>query len=311
MRIPSNKWSSLNQLHSFSINLPNDMYFQYSIDISSSISFLQAHFSPYLKMSYNTINYHLSNPSSTNISLIHQGAIIGFIHSRPIHIKYNDISQNINYVEYLCVQPSYRGYNIASIMISSLINRMNSISFDISRIYLFKKDGDKHPFSPFITSQYLCMSLNNHSSNNNYHDLSNNTHSDIYNDWLNKANKHKFTIISSLEQWLNDMSIRQSYIVNINNQSFYIIGQTSTFNNIYKVFDIEYIIPTHKKTNNTWQSLLSFLKFNKYSYITMNNISDYKNIINNNWNIGNSFQYYLYNGISPHIENTDIFLTIN
>jgi hypothetical protein len=310
MKNSYNEWTSLNSLPKFLIDIPSDLSFNYTPDISASVSFLLSNFSPYLMMSPESILFHLSNSSSTNISLLCNNNIIAFIHSRPITIHINDTLHNINYVEYLCVEPKYRKCNIASIMIASIINHMNELNPDNSRIYLFKKDGKQHSFMPFITSNYLCLELSEIKSSTNYQ-LE--TIENLYDLWYQQSQKHKFSIYISKDNWSQYMSIRQYFTISINNQSYCLIGQTSILKPNKKVFDIEYIvpIPIDISTNNSWSSFKSYMIKNDYMYITMNNISNHKSIINDKWSIGNSFQYYLYNGVSPNIENINVFFTIN
>jgi hypothetical protein len=310
MRNSYNEWKSLNLLPKFSINIPSDLSFNITPDISGCVSFLLSNFSPYLMMSQQSILHHLLNPFSTNITLLCNNDIIAFIHSRPITIRIDDISHNINYVEYLCVDPKFRKCNIASIMIGTLINTMNELNSDISRIYLFKKDGKQHPFMPFLSSNYLYHQLSNINPSNDYQIVS---IENLYVLWFQQSQKHKFAIYISQDNWNEYMSIRQYFTISINNQSYCLIGQTSILKPNKKVFDIEYIvpIPIDLSNNNSWSSFKSYMKHNGYVYITMNDISDHKLIINDKWDIGNSFQYYLYNGVSPNIDNIDVFFTIN
>jgi len=313
MLIEKKEWNKMGKLQEFNIIIPNNMKIVYEIEINEIINFLEKNFSSYLKLSNENITKYLTNPKSTNITLYHNNNIIGFIHSRPINILYNNNEETLNYVEYLCVHKDYRGCNIASILIASIINRMNEIEYDINRLYLFKKDGDKHSFIPFITSKYLCLDLKDQKEERGYNncDISLN-----YIEWKNKINKYKLSRIMSEEEWNDELLIKKKYKLKINNKTYIIIGQKSELKNekICNVFDIEYIYETiDNNSNNTWKKWIGYLKNEDYQYITMNSIADYKTIIPNinDWKKGNDFQYYLYNGECPIINEADVYFTIN
>jgi len=313
MLIEKTEWNKIGKLPEFNIIIPNEMKIVYEIEINQIINFLEQNFSFYLKLSNKNITKYLTNPKSTNITLYHNNNIIGFIHSRPINIIYNNNEEKLNYVEYLCVHKEYRGCNIASILIASIINRMNEIENDIDRLYLFKKDGDTHSFIPFITSKYLCLDLKDQNIENGY------DNSDIslnYNDWKNKVEKYKFYRIMNEEEWIDEVIIKKKYKLKINEKVYVIIGQKSELKNekLCNVFDIEYLYETiDNNTSNTWNKWIGYLKNEKYQYITMNCIADYNKIVPNinEWKNGNDFQYYLYNGESPIINKEEVFFTIN
>ena len=314
MRIENKEWTKLGKLPEFNIIIPENMKIVYEINIYDIIQFLNENFSSYIKLSNRNIKKYLINCKSTNISLYIDDKLIGFIHSRPINILYNGNQEILNYVEYLCVSKKYRGCNIASVLISSLINRMNENEQDINRLYLFKKDGDKHTFIPFIKSKYLCLDLELKKCNNEIkYDTSNVSLN--YNEWKSKIDKYKFSRLMNEDEWNDEMKIKKKYKMKINEKVYIIIGQKSKIKNKKdnNVFDIEYIYETDDKTSNTWNIWIEYLKKNSYQYITINDIADYNKIIPdiNKWVNGNNFQYYLYNGESPIINKNDIFFTIN
>jgi hypothetical protein len=255
---------------------------------------------------------YLSDNNVTNVVIYYNNNIIGFIHSRPLKILYDKKEKQLNYVEYLCVSENMRGCNIASILISSLIKRMNDIEYDIGRIYLFKKDGKEHSFLPFISSKYLCLELKPFKNNSKVHintDCSLN-----YHEWKDTGNMYRLSRSMDENEWIDEMLIKNKYMISINDKSYMIIGQSSKLkhDNNKNVFDIEYIYNTkYNNCGNDLNLLIEYLANNGYDYITINDIGNYKNIIPNisEWKDGNSFQYYLYNGECSLIKNKDIYFT--
>jgi hypothetical protein len=314
MRMNAIKWTKLGKLPNFNIIISPNMKIMDNIELDKIIEFLNINFSSYLKLSNDNIKKYLLDSKSTNITLYELNNIIGFIHSRPINIIYNNNENELNYVEYLCVNKKYRGCNIAAIMIASLINNMNMKKEDNNRLYLFKKDGLEHKFLPFIRSKYFCLDLKN--VNNTKKKIEYNIDISLdYNEWNNKANEYKFARIMNEEEWNDEMIIRKKYKIKMNNKIYVIIGQKSKIKeDNTNVFDIEYIYETKDNKNvlnyNEW---LEYLRECDFEYITVNDIADYMNILSviGEWKSGNEFQYYLYNGVCPLIDKSDIYFTIN
>jgi hypothetical protein len=319
MRTYTSKWVNMNQLPIFNIIIPDNMKIKYDIDINDAIKFVNDNFSAYVVIGNDNMKKYLSDINVTNVGIYKDDNIIGFIHSRPLKILYDNDEKLLNYVEYLCVSKDMRGCNIASILISSLINRMNEINDDISRVYLFKKDGRGHSFLPFISSKYLCLDLKSVKNNKYIDDDDVYVNSDIslnYNEWMNKTNMYKISRIMDETEWNDEVKIKDRFIINIDDNSYIIIGQSSrlkgNINN--NVFDIEYIYNT-KYTNDkryNWELWMTHLVNKGYDYITVNDIANYREIIPNidEWADGNSFEYYLYNGECEKIENKDIYFTL-
>jgi hypothetical protein len=307
MRTPSLKWNFINSLPHFNISIPKDFTLKYDVDCNETVSFIQKYFSNELMMSYDNMLTHISNEKSANVSLLYKGELCATIHSRPVSIIFDDIVYNINYVEYLCVKPEHRNNNIASIMIAAIINRMNTINNDVGRVYLFKKDGNIHDFIPFASSQYLCYKIEDCYDNDI--SLNDNSISD-YKYWKNWSDKHRFSLYISEEGWSN--FIKNKVVYNV--ESNVIIGQLSQIKKGDKVFDIEYIISVSHDINTIkWSEFYSLLRKQGIKYITINDISNFKEKIPNlsEWKNGNTFQYYLYNAECPIIKKEELFFTIN
>jgi hypothetical protein len=305
MRIPTLKWKNMKSLPYFNIKIPNDFILEYGYDNHKIVSFIQKYFSNELVMSYDNMLSHISNTKSTNICLLHNEELCATIHSRPIKIKLDDNIYEINYVEYLCVKPELRGNNIASIMISSLINRMNSVDFDIGRVYLFKKDGKIHDFIPFASSKYLCYKIEDFYNDDIMIDAS----GDYYKNWKNYCDKHRFCLNINEDVWTNFIKNKKVYHIG----SDIIVGQLSQIKNGDSVYDIEYIFPFIETSSVRWNNLYSILRKQDIKYVTINDISDFKEKIPNisKWKHGNEFQYYLYNAECPLIKKEELFFTIN
>jgi ASC-1-like (ASCH) protein len=307
MRSPSLKWNFMNSLPHFNISIPKDFTLKYDVDCNETVSFIQKYFSNELMMSYDNMLAFISNEKSTNVSLLYKGELCATIHSRPVSIIFDKNEYNINYVEYLCVKPEQRNNNIAAIMIASIINRMNTINNDVGRVYLFKKDGNIHDFIPFASSRYLCYEIEDcydsdiSSADNRICE---------YEYWKNWSDKHRFSLYIAEEGWSN--FIKNKVVYNV--ESNVIIGQLSQIKKGDKVFDIEYIISVSHDINTIkWSEFYSLLRKQGIKYITINDISNFKEKIPNlsEWKNGNTFQYYLYNAECPIIKKEELFFTIN
>jgi hypothetical protein len=313
MRKPSIGWANMNSLPHFNIKLPVEFTLKYSfgngvgddINRDKIVTFIQEFFSNDLMMSYDNMLKHISNPKSTNVALLQNGELCATIHSRPVCIKIDGIIKEINYVEYLCVRPDLRRNNIASIMISSLVNRMNQLDFNIGRVYLFKKDGQIHNFIPFASSHYLCYEIEGSGGC----DISCNVLSDFYRQWETYSNKHRFHLYIKEDEWVDFIANKEVFHVG----AYVTIGQISKIKNGDSVYDIEYIIDIDEESAIGWTDLYGILKKRNIKYVTINDISDFKDKIPNigEWKKGNIFQYYLYNAECPLIKKEELCFTIN
>jgi hypothetical protein len=315
MRISTDKWVNIGMLPNFNIIIPSDISIIYDVNVDDTIKFINVNFSPYLQISNENMKKYLNDMNTTNIAIYKNHRMIGFIHSRPLHILYDNNEKVLNYVEYLCVSKDMRGRNLASILIASLINRMNDINYDINRVYLFKKDGKKHKFISFISSSYLCLKLEKSDCNTNINDFKNSDISLNYNEWLNTTTNYKFSRMMSIDEWNEELKIKNIYVILIHNKSYIIVGQSSKLKECNtNVFDIEYIYNTSSNiAKYEWDDWVSYLLNEKYEYITMNDIANYRDIVPNInlWKEGNNFHYYLYNAKCEIIDKKKIFFTIN
>jgi hypothetical protein len=323
MRKYVQNFNIIGQIPKFEIDLVDDMKIESNDNININnigeiIKFLDDNFSGFLKIvSKNTIEYILDK-KTTSIKLYKKNKLVGFIHSRPLIINYEGNEYKLNYVEYLCVSKELRGCNIASILIASIIEKMNDIEYDQNRLYLFKKDGDRHRFLPIIKSRYMCLDIEEIKKGLHY-DNHNNIRSinidDIkYDEWDKKNIGHKLYIKMNEEEWKKYIINRNIYRIEIDNKKYNIIGSIGRIKDDNKVFDIEYIYNTEEDSYvNKWNDLIIYLWDEGYKYITMNDISDHMNILGcmGGWELGNNFQYYLYNGECRNIENEDVNITIN
>ena len=106
-------------------------------NLDNVYSFLNDNFNNDYTLNYNYFKYCYNKLNSKNVTCFDKdNNIIGYIHSEPIKIVYNKKLLNLNYVDYLCVEKSNRSKNLASILISSLLNEYKNKK----SIFLFKKD---------------------------------------------------------------------------------------------------------------------------------------------------------------------------
>jgi hypothetical protein len=89
-----------------------------------------------------------------NIALYDKNNLIGFIHAKPINLVIKNVELNVYYVDFLCIHKNYRMKNLATYLISKLINKLGR-----QQIYIFKKDTKPLPFNYINKSSYYYVDV--------------------------------------------------------------------------------------------------------------------------------------------------------
>ena len=145
------------------IHLKESMYFQYlqNRDVHIEIfNFINNHFSEnyqyshtFLKQTLCYVNHLLGN--TYNIGLYDNNLLIGFVHAKPITLFIKNRFIHVYYVDFLCVHTKYRKQNIATFLISKVINSCHS-----KQIFIFKKENKPLPFNYIHKSSYYYLYVN-------------------------------------------------------------------------------------------------------------------------------------------------------
>jgi ribosomal protein S18 acetylase RimI-like enzyme len=249
--------TTISKLPLFNVTIPSEMRFHVFSERQlethahneNIYDFLRENFSSYLHMRDEVINYHITKETSVNIGIYHGNELVGFIHGRPIDIVFNQNEHTVYYVEYLCVHRDYRSRNLASILISRYIQEMERITGRDDLWFLFKKDGQKHPFVSFFQSEYKILDLGEHRFNRPSISDSDVSISDemkriVYDEWVQYSSSFQFHRKMTFDEFASPVStiwicgLDGIAIVCKTSQLYDPIRDTHD-----KVVDIEYLIP--------------------------------------------------------------------
>jgi GNAT superfamily N-acetyltransferase len=260
---------TISKLPLFNLSIPEEMRFHVYTDkqmetntqYETIYSFLRENFSSYLRIKEEVLAHHITLEKAVNIGLYHGKDLVGFIHGRPIQIVFHGNMYDIYYVEYLCVHDDYRNRNIASLLISRYIQEMERITGRDDLWFLFKKDGQKHPFVSFFQSNYQYIELDTCKSG---HALVEKAESStvsqlgiaitdeetkrmVYNRWVEYSSSFHFHRKMSYEEFATPVT--HIWICGVDNIA--LVGKSSELYDPVRdthnaVIDIEYVIPLHR-----------------------------------------------------------------
>ena len=267
---------------------------------------------PYFKDSYNQKN-------SRNICIYHKKDIIGFIHSEPINIIYNNKVVNFQYVDYLCVSKNNRGKNCASLLIAYLLQ-----SFANKKtVFLFKREEVGLPFRPLISTNYYYKDLTKclpKKIENVWHIVNRRDKIDlIYNYYKKITSKYKLRTFYSKRKFrdtfVNKKILDLFVIENNSNFKTLVIGKKNSYkinNKIENCFEIELILGELRYSRDIDRTLSNILKNNGYNFYSVANIAHHgKFIKENKLKKSMKLYYYTYNIAIPDIKLNEFCLNIN
>ena len=320
MRTYGDKIGIIGSNTSFNIKIVNpDMSLKLiNTNVDEVYSLLNNNFSEYFNINSEFFNYIYNITGSINISLYDKDKVIGFIHSHPIVIDYNNSKIPFMYVDYLCIDKMYRSKDAAAIMIASLINKVG----DKSMPFLFKRDSVRLPYLNMFKSRYYYDDIRKVGEKpiDTIRLLDKSDNLDKYLEYINKLfNRFKFKKLYSREDFIDifiDKHIYKCYIIS-NNNGFetIVIGKANNFKwfgETYKTFDIDYILGELKNSGEIGDILKYRLKLDGYNFITAPHIANNIIFINENkLKKANTYYYYTYNYNLPMIEQHDCCFNIN
>lgn len=257
---------TISKLPLFNLTIPEEMRFQVftasqvesTTHYASIYAFLRENFSSYLRLKEDVLAHHITHERAVNIGLYHGKTLVGFIHGRPIQIMFHSNPYDIYYVEYLCVHDDYRSRNLASLMISRYIQEMERVTGRDDLWFLFKKDGQRHPFVSFFLSEYQYLELESCKTS---HVFASGTDTEstmttasaitdaetkrtIYDSWVKYSSSFQFHRNMSFDEFATPVT--HMWICGLDNIA--IVGKSSELYDPSRdthdaVIDIEYIIP--------------------------------------------------------------------
>jgi hypothetical protein len=260
------------------------------------VPYFNGHFAP-CYWSYFWKPNNLLDSKTGNI--IEDKQLIGVITSRPLHVKIikNDLYSNIDiyYVDYLCIEKSSRKKGIAPQLIQT---HEYSQSYNNKKICvsLFKREDELTGIIPLTAYNSYCFNMKNWIKTNylldNYKILTGDKQNIYY--FYNFVNEHIkcwdiviWPEISNLVSLIdtNNLIIKM-ILLDKEIQAVYLFKKTCTSINSLEILDcfssINIGLTTNNFINGFKKSLQSIRKkYPNYGYLTIEDISHNKEIINN------------------------------
>lgn len=302
----------------FNINLYNKYKFKFIKVDKTILNFIDTHFSEQNKYNneylYNTLNQY----NCFNISLYLFNTVIGFIHAKPVKLLLDKNYLDVFYVDFLCIHKNYRNKNLATYLISYLINQCNS-----RQIFIFKKDNNKLPFNYLNKTNYYYNFIEKYKKKNIGKNiiLLDNNNKDIINKVYNFINliKKDFKCVNLYDKkyFMKNYYFNNSknIFVEFNNHSK-IVSVFITVTNYFiynkkklKTLDIENIYISNSNLNNTilFDYLVNYCRLNKIDIITcIDNMDNNFFIKKYNLKKSMSLYYHMYNYHYTKIKNKDM-----
>lgn len=289
-------------------------------NLDSVYSFLNDNFNNDYTLNYNYFKYCYNKPYSKNVTCFDkENNIIGYIHSEPIKIVFNKKLLNINYVDYLCVEKSNRSKNLASILISSLLNEYKNKQ----SIFLFKKDTSGLPYSSLIKTHYFYKDLREivPIKIENVYKLSEypKNATRIYEYYKKLVRRFKMFNYIDRGEFMNifvkDNKVDMYVIKNNNGLETLVIGKKSVYKIWGKVencLEIEIILGEIRYPEEVDKILSNILKNEGYNFYCLSNIGlNGKYIRDNKLKRSQRVYYYTYNLNLPKLKTTEFLVNLN
>jgi hypothetical protein len=324
MRTYNNRIGIIGMNNKFDIKLKDpDLNIEITNDNFEKVfEFLDRNFSNNFNISYPFFKHIYNMSHGINITLYKGPHIIGFIHSHPIKVRYNDkVDIEFMYVDYLCIETKFRNQNAAVVLISSLINQVS----DPKMPFIFKKDSYPLPFCHILKSNYYYCDMRNNShqvseqmSNVKCLSMGNiEKYFQYTNDLINRYHFRKLYEYNEFKRVFLDEKILEYYIVENTNtgDDTIVIGKKNKYDWLgeeYISFDVDIILGDLQDCKKIWNELLPVLTNKGYNFITIPHIaSNIVFIYANNFQKANSFYYYTYNFELPLIDNHEFCFNLN
>ena len=317
----SNEIKVIGIIPNFKIKLNgNNIRFTTNIsNLDNVYTFLNDNFNNDYNINYNYLKYCFTKKGSTNITAYNKKDIIGFIHAQPMRVVFEKKLLNLYYVDYLCVEKSNRSKNLASLLISTLLN-----SYKNKRtIFLFKKDTIGLPYKSLLKTHYFYKDLREviPTKIENVYSLCDKPQNMdlVYNYYrklisrfkmYNYIDRTEFKELFVLGKKLDLFVIR-----NENGLNTLVIGKKGVYKlwgKIENCFEIECILGEIRHSEYVDKKLSNILKNNGYNFYCLSNVGIHgKFIRDNKLTRSQRVYYYSYNLNLPKFKLTDYIVNLN
>jgi len=279
--------------------------------------FLNKNFNNQYNINYNYFNLLSNKKNTKNISIRKNNKIIGFIMCYPVKVNINSKITEAFYTDYLCVNKSDRGNNIAGLLMGALLN----IFKGQNKCIIFKKDGLNLPIKPIINSNYyykdLLEVIPNKIERVEY--VSEENVRVIFDYYQNLLKRYKFYQVYSFEEFkeiLIEKKLLQMFIItNKNKHKTLVLGKANSYilnKKIYKSFEIDLILGELSFSKDLDIILSNVLKTEGYSYYCVPNLAHMAKLIKDcKLKKSQDFFYYIYNATFPKLKLNEFAFNIN
>ena len=257
--------------------------------------------------------YQINEMVQNSKKIIQNNKIVGIMSSRPLKCIIKNINFDLYYVDYLCVDKRHRNRNIAPQIIQTHEYNQSHSNKKIS-VSLFKREEELTGIIPLTCYDTYCYDftelsytteLSDTNTNTNYKLISCDKQNIYYFYHFMKEYSHKWDIyifptISNLHNLINSQNIFiKICIVDREIASAYIFKKTCTY--LDKGKEVLSCIGSingtlsNKEFNNMFYSSIISLKNENIYYVSIENISDNKMLIDENYLLKSPTAYFFYN----------------
>jgi len=311
----------IGSIPNFKIKLNNsDIKFKQNIsNLDEVYTFLNDNFNNDYNINYSYLKYCFNKKDSINISCYDKKTIIGFIHAQPMRIVFKKKLLNLYYVDYLCVEKYNRSKNLASLLISTLLNSFKNKQ----SIFLFKKDSYGLPYKNLLKTHYFYKDMREIvpiklENVYNLSDKPENTNI-IYNYYrklISKFKMYNYIDRTEFRKIFIEHNKLDLYVINNENDiKTLVIGKKGVYkiwNKIENCFEIELILGEIKYAEKVDKILSNVLKNNGYNFYCLSNVGlNGKFIKDNNLTRSQRVYYYTYNLNLPKLKTSEFLVNLN
>ena len=282
-------------------------------------TFLNDNFNNDYNINYSYLKYCFNKTGAINISCYHDKTLIGFIHAQPMRIVFRKKLLNLYYVDYLCVEKSNRTKNLASLLISTLLNSYKNKK----TIFLFKKDSYRLPYKYLLKTHYFYKDMRNvvPIKIENVYNLSDKAENAnmIYNYYRKLISRFKmYNYIDRVEFskiFIEHNKLDLYVINNENGIKTLVIGKKGVYKiwgKIENCFEIELILGEIRYSSEVDKILSNVLKNNGYNFYCLSNVGmNGKFIKDNKLRRSQRVFYYTYNLNLPKLKTSEFLVNLN
>lgn len=275
-----------------------DFSWEFPMNGEKLIGFLNENFSKYYKFPIEIGNYLLK--TNRIITLGYNNEIVGSITYEPIIVKIGEKVERMYFVDNLCVHRKFRRKNLASILISKLINKVvNKEGPMVS--FIFKIDGKPLPFLEITKSNYYYRELNKPFISKNFS--------------IQKRTFFIQNLIGKNEKYVRiSPGCKENGYVFLEEDGIGVRGRVSEFMGrvVYDIDYIEFMEEDEKLDREKWERIEGKLRENGIEIVTLVGIGYNSEIIeNSNWEMANGVYWYFYNYSCHKITKNDFYVNYN